>query len=85
MSNIDYSKLRSLTARHIIRALEKDGFVLERQRGSHQQYRHSDGRQVTVSFHHLSDTYTLKILRSMLEIQARWTKEDIERLKLIEL
>ena len=75
MSKIDVSKLKSLTAREIIRALEKDGFFLERQSGSHQQYRHPDGRLVTVSFHHLSDTFKPKIIKSMLEIQAGWTKK----------
>ncbi len=83
MSKIDFSELRSVTAREIIRALEKDSFVLERQSGSHQQYRHPDGRQVTVSFHRLSDTYKPKTLKSMIEVQARWAEEDLKRLKLI--
>ena len=38
MKGIDYSKLRSLTAREIISALIKDGFYLDQQSGSHQQY-----------------------------------------------
>ena len=52
---IDYSRLRSLTPRRLIRALEQDNFFLKRQRGSHRRYAHTDGRRVTVSFHHLSD------------------------------
>lgn len=83
MNRVDYDKLRSLTARKIIRALKKDGFTLERHSGSHQQYRHPDGRQVTVSFHRSSDTFQFKVLRSMLENQARWTEEDLKRLKLV--
>ena len=35
MSGVDYSRLRSLNARRLIRALVRDGFVQERQRGSH--------------------------------------------------
>ncbi|MGQ9602155.1 MAG: type II toxin-antitoxin system HicA family toxin [Candidatus Bipolaricaulia bacterium] len=31
--------------------LEKLGFVEVRQRGSHRQYRHRDGRSTTVPFH----------------------------------
>lgn len=31
--------------------LESLGFVLVRQRGSHQQFRHPDGRGTTVPFH----------------------------------
>lgn len=30
MSSIDYSKLRSLTAQKLIRALERDDFIAER-------------------------------------------------------
>ena len=83
MSVFDYSKLRSLTAREIVSALVKDGFHLERQSGSHQQYCHHDGRRVTVSFHHSNDTFTPKILKSMIEKQAKWTYEDLKRLKLV--
>jgi predicted RNA binding protein YcfA (HicA-like mRNA interferase family) len=57
MSGIDWSRLRSLTAREIINALNRDGFVLRNQSGSHQRYQHSDGRRVTVTFHHAKDTF----------------------------
>lgn len=80
---IDYSKLKNLTARKIISALISDGFELRSQKGSHQKYRHSDKRRVTVSFHSPSDTFNTKTLKSMIEIQACWTEEDIKRLGLI--
>jgi predicted RNA binding protein YcfA (HicA-like mRNA interferase family) len=80
---VDYSQVRSITARQMLRALERDGFVLKRQSGSHRQYKHADGRRVTVSFHHSSDTFPPKTLRSMIELQARWTWEDIARLGLL--
>ena len=80
---INYSRLRSLTARRLIRALKQDGFVFDRQTGSHQQYRHPDGRQVTVSFHRSSDTYETRILKSMIEQQAEWTETDLKRLGLL--
>lgn len=80
---INYSRLKSLTARDIVSALIKDGFYLRNQRGSHQRYRHSDGRKVTVSYHHPSDTFKTKVLKSMLEGQARWTEQDLKRLNLI--
>ena len=35
--SIDYSRLRSLTARELAAALLADGFVLKRQRGSHRR------------------------------------------------
>jgi predicted RNA binding protein YcfA (HicA-like mRNA interferase family) len=80
---IDFSRLRSLTARELISALARDGFVLDRQAGAHQLYLHSDGRRVTVSFHRPGETFEIKTLRTMIEAQARWTDKDLKRLKLI--
>lgn len=80
---MDYSRLHSLTARQLISALLRDGFLLARQKGSHRHYRHPDGRRVTVSFHHASDTFRTGVLRSMIEIQARWSEEDLRRLGLV--
>jgi predicted RNA binding protein YcfA (HicA-like mRNA interferase family) len=82
MSDIDWSQLRSLTARDLISALMRDGFSLARQAGSHQLYRHPDGRRVTVSFHQPGQTFPPKTLRSMLEQQAGWTLDDLRRLRL---
>lgn len=56
-TEIDYSKLRNLTAREIISALSRDGFYLRSQKGSHQRYYQPDGRKVTVSFHVPGDTF----------------------------
>jgi len=80
---IDWSKLRSLTAREIINALYRDGFYLRNQRGSHHRYYHPDGRKVTVSFHRPGETFTIKTLRAMIEKQAKWTEEDLRRLGLL--
>jgi predicted RNA binding protein YcfA (HicA-like mRNA interferase family) len=40
-----------LKPREVSRILENLGFVEVRQRGSHKQYRHADGRGTTVPFH----------------------------------
>ena len=40
-----------LKPREVIRLLERRGFVEVRQRGSHKQFRHPDGRQTTVPVH----------------------------------
>jgi predicted RNA binding protein YcfA (HicA-like mRNA interferase family) len=53
---IDYSRLRSVTARQLDGALLADGFVFRRQTGSHRRYAHPDGRRVTLTVHHWSDT-----------------------------
>jgi len=80
---MDYRGLRSLTARELVSALERDGFVFVRQTGSHQRYRHPDGRRVTVAPHGRGDTFTIKTLKSIIETQANWTEEDLKRLKLL--
>jgi predicted RNA binding protein YcfA (HicA-like mRNA interferase family) len=76
---MNYRGLRSLTARGLIAALERDGFSFSRQAGSHQRYRHPDGRRVTVAPHGKGDTFTVKTLKSMIELQAQWTEEDLKR------
>jgi predicted RNA binding protein YcfA (HicA-like mRNA interferase family) len=40
-----------LKAKEVAAILERLGFVEARQRGSHKQYRHPDGRSTTVPFH----------------------------------
>jgi predicted RNA binding protein YcfA (HicA-like mRNA interferase family) len=81
--SVDFSRLRSLTARQIASALIADGFTLKRQKGSHRRYTHPDGRRVTLSFHHASDTFRMGTLRSIVELQARWTEDDFRRLRLL--
>jgi predicted RNA binding protein YcfA (HicA-like mRNA interferase family) len=80
---VDYSGIRTLTAREIIAALKRDGFFFVRQTGSHQRFRHPDGRRVTVAPHGGGDTFTIKTLRAMIEVQACWDEEDLKRLKII--
>ena len=46
MSNLPVLKPQDVVAR-----LERLGFVEVRQRGSHKQFRHADGRGTTVPFH----------------------------------
>lgn len=83
MSDIDWRRLRNVTAREIVNALIRDGFAFSNQRGSHQRYRHPDGRRVTVTFHRAGDTFPIGTLRSMIETQARWTEDDLRRLSLL--
>jgi predicted RNA binding protein YcfA (HicA-like mRNA interferase family) len=80
---IDYSRIRSLTAREMIAALARDGFYFIRQKGSHQRYGHNDGRRVTVAPHEGGDTFTIKTLKTMIEAQALWTENDLIRLGIV--
>ena len=77
------ARLRSLTARELIAALNRDGFYFVRQVGSHQRYAHADGRRVTVAPHGSGDTFTIKTLKSMIERQANWSGDDCARLRLL--
>lgn len=43
--------MADLPARRVIRALERAGFVIVRQRGSHRVLRHARGRQLTFAYH----------------------------------
>jgi predicted RNA binding protein YcfA (HicA-like mRNA interferase family) len=45
------SNIPILKPQEVIRILEKIGFVEVRQRVSHKQFRHPDGRGTTVPFH----------------------------------
>jgi len=69
-------ELPRVTAKEIIAVLEKAGFVLTRQSGSHRIYKNADGKRVTVP-HHAGKTLHPKILKSIL----RDAEVSIEKLK----
>ena len=73
---------RNITAQKFVNALLRDGFLFVRQKGSHQTYRHPNGRTVTVIFHHSGETFRLGTLRDMIT-DAEWTENDLRRLKLL--
>lgn len=76
-------RLRNTTAKKMIRALERSGFVRVRstQSGSH-IYKHLDGRMTVVHYHNGSDTFTRKTLASILEA-TRWNEEDVKNAGLL--
>lgn len=45
------SNIPVLKPQEVVRMLENLGFVEVRQKGSHKQFRHEDGRGTTVPFH----------------------------------
>ncbi|WP_193199489.1 type II toxin-antitoxin system HicA family toxin [Nostoc sp. MG11] len=45
------SNIPVLKPQEVVRILENIGFVEVRQKGSHKQFRHEDGRGTTVPFH----------------------------------
>lgn len=74
--------LRNTPVRELIRALEKDGFVYRKRKGSQRVYRHADGRRVILHFHHTKDTLPPGTLQSFLT-GAQWTEADLKRLGLV--
>jgi predicted RNA binding protein YcfA (HicA-like mRNA interferase family) len=71
-------RLPRLTARQIVSVLEKVGFFLARQSGSHMIYKNAAGKRVTVPFH-ASKTLHPKVLKSILR-DADLTVERLEEL-----
>jgi predicted RNA binding protein YcfA (HicA-like mRNA interferase family) len=71
-------KLPRVTARQITAVLEKAGFSLVRQSGSHMIYKNASGRRVTVPFHAQKILHP-KLLSSILR------DADIKAEHLIEL
>lgn len=64
-----------LKPREVAAILEKMGFVEARQRGSHKQYRHADGRSTTVPFHGSRDLSPI-LLRQIAK-DIRLTVEEM--------
>jgi predicted RNA binding protein YcfA (HicA-like mRNA interferase family) len=73
---------RGITARQLVKALQQDGFELQRVRGSHRIYRHADGRRVVVAYHRLGDGFPIGTLRAMIA-DIGWTDTDLRRLGLV--
>jgi predicted RNA binding protein YcfA (HicA-like mRNA interferase family) len=61
-------KLPTLKPREVVALLESRGFGEVRQKGSHKQFRHSDGRGTTIPFHagrDISPTLLRKIAKDI--------------------
>jgi predicted RNA binding protein YcfA (HicA-like mRNA interferase family) len=70
------AKLPNLTGQELIAVLEKIGFFIVRQKGSHVRLKHEDNRIISVPVHAqktLGKGLLLKILRD-----ADLTKEELE-------
>jgi predicted RNA binding protein YcfA (HicA-like mRNA interferase family) len=68
------AKMPVLKTREVIALLEKHGFVCVRQRGSHMQFRHADGRATTVPDHGGRDVSPL-LLRQIVRDVAMTPEE----------
>ncbi|MGH9787472.1 MAG: type II toxin-antitoxin system HicA family toxin [Candidatus Acidiferrales bacterium] len=70
-------RLPRVSARQIITVLEKAGFGLARQSGSHMIYKNAAGKRATVPFH-ASKTLHPKVLKSILR-DAGISRQDLEK------
>jgi predicted RNA binding protein YcfA (HicA-like mRNA interferase family) len=71
-------KLPRVTARQMATVLERLGFSLTRQSGSHQIYRNAEGKRATIPYHAAKILHP-KVLKSILR-DAELSTEDLEKL-----
>jgi len=64
------SNLPVLKPKEVVAILEKLGFKLARQKGSHQQFRHPDGRATTVPMHGSRDLSPLLLRQICKDISV---------------
>lgn len=74
------SRLPRVSATEAIKVLEKIGFALSRQSGSHKIYKNAEGRRVTVPYHGTT-ILKLKTLKSILNDASLTVEEFIEPLR----
>ena len=72
------TRLPILKPREVVAVLTSLGFEEIRQRGSHKQFRHPDGRQTTVPFHGGRDISPI-LLRKIIKDVGLTVEEFIER------
>jgi predicted RNA binding protein YcfA (HicA-like mRNA interferase family) len=66
-----------MTYKEIIKHIENDGWYLDRQKGSHRQYKHLVKKGlVTIAHHGLTEKIAPKMMKSILK-QAQINEEEI--------
>jgi len=72
------TRLPRVSGADVVRALQQDGFLVVRQKGSHAFLRHADGRATVVPLH-AGETIGPGLLSKILR-DARMERERFERL-----
>ena len=72
-------RLSRVTAVEVVKVLERVGFSLARQSGSHKIYKNREGRRVTVPYH-AGKILHPKVLKSILR-DADLTMEQFEKMR----
>ena len=73
------SKLPRITAKQVIKSLERDGWILVRTSGSHKHFRHPERPGLVTVPEHAGETLYPKLLKSILS-QASLTVEEFKEL-----
>lgn len=73
-------KIPRITAHKAIKVLEKVGFILVRQSGSHRIYKNKEGKRITIPYHPGKDLHP-KIVKSILEETDLTVEEFMELMK----
>jgi predicted RNA binding protein YcfA (HicA-like mRNA interferase family) len=73
-------RLPRISAAEAVRVLEKAGFFLARQSGSHRIFKNAEGRRVTVPYHSGKELHP-KILKSILRDADLTVEEFLELTK----
>lgn len=71
------SKFPQVKPKQLLKAVQKEGFKIKKQRGSHIDLRHPDGRRTTVSMH--NKTVPKRTLKKILN-QTELTVEKLKKL-----
>ncbi len=72
-------KLSPVSARELIRLLEKEGFHVVHQKGSHVRLKHPDGRRTTVPMHS-GENVGVGLLRKILR-DVNISRDKFEKLR----
>lgn len=73
-------KLPRVSAADAVRVLEKAGFYLVRQSGSHKIFKNAEGKRATIPFHSGKELHP-KILKSILRDADLTVEEFLELMK----
>lgn len=76
-----WDQLKAKTAKDLISALQKDGFLFDGKRGATQGYRHPDGRHAVIHYQP-NKSYGRGLLKDLFQ-DIGWSEADMRRLKLI--
>lgn len=70
--------LRNISGKRLISILEKLGFVLQRQKGSHVFLKHPDGRSTVIPIHSNEDI-GIGLLSKVIKTDLKMTIDEFEK------